>query len=59
MKSRRCSNCAQRAELRQTGWSGTHAEWYCPVCGKEYYIEKDGVLTTERPFKWPTGKKPT
>ena len=51
----RC-NCAQRPKLRQTGWSGTHPEWYCPVCKKVYYTEKDGLLTSERPFKWP-GKK--
>jgi len=52
----RC-NCAQGPELRQTGWSGTHPEWYCPVCKKEFYTEKDGVLTSERPFKWPNKKR--
>jgi len=52
---RRC-NCVQGAKLRQTGWSGDHPEWYCPVCKKEYYVEGDGSLTGERPFKWPTKK---
>ncbi len=48
----RC-NCVQGAILRQTGWSGDHPEWYCPVCKKEYYVEKDGLITSERPFKKP------
>ena len=53
---KRCTNCVQKPKLRQTGWSGTHPEWYCPVCKKEYYTEKDGSLTKERPFKWPGTK---
>ena len=52
----RC-NCAQGPKLRQTGWSGDHPEWYCPVCKKKYYTEKDGLLTSERPFKWPSKKR--
>ena len=52
---RRC-NCVQRPKLKQTGWSGDHPEWYCPVCKKEYYVERDDSLTDERPFKWPTKK---
>jgi hypothetical protein len=51
----RC-NCTQEPKLRQTGWSGNHPEWYCPVCKKKYYTEKDGLLTSERPFKWPSKK---
>jgi hypothetical protein len=50
---RRC-NCVQGPKLKPTGWSGDHPEWYCPVCKKEYYVERDGSLTGERPFKWPT-----
>ena len=53
---RRC-NCVQEPKLRQTGWSGDHPEWHCPICKKEYYVEKDGSLTGERPFAWPTKKR--
>ncbi len=44
-------------QLRQTGWGGSHATWYCPVCKVKYYTEKDGSITTEKPFKWPDKKK--
>ncbi|MBT8368114.1 MAG: hypothetical protein KJP23_25755 [Deltaproteobacteria bacterium] len=53
---RRC-DCAQAPELRQTGWSGDHPEWYCPVCKKSYYANRDGSITSERPFKWPSKPK--
>ena len=49
---KRCT-CIQRPKLRQTGWSGTHAIWYCPVCKKEYYEDKEKIVS-EKPFKWPT-----
>jgi len=53
---RKCK-CVQGPKLKQTGWSGDHPEWYCPVCKKEYYVESDGSLAVERPFKWPAKKQ--
>ena len=57
MKSKRCSKCAQHAKLRQTGNSPDKAQLYCPICKKEYYLDKEGNLSTERPAEWPA-KKP-
>ena len=49
-------DCVQCPPLRQTGWSGDHPEWYCPVCKKEFY-GTDSHLTEDRPFKWPEKKR--
>ena len=52
--------CAQKPKLRPTGWSSPNQEWYCPVCKTKYYVDKEGDLTKDKPFKWPDpvkGKK--
>ena len=50
----RCTECCQNRKLEQTGWGPPSAEWVCPTCKQEYYIEKDNSLSKERPFRWPT-----
>jgi hypothetical protein len=55
MKTYKCI-CPQRATLRQTGNSEGDTQWYCPVCKQEYYEDKDGKLSKERPFAWPKKK---
>jgi hypothetical protein len=54
----KCIKCVQRPVLRQTGWGKDHPELACPVCKALYYRTKDDLFVTERPFQWPTGKKP-
>jgi hypothetical protein len=48
-----CTQCNQRPELMHTGKSPGEPQWYCVACGQEYYVDKDGSLCIEPPFKWP------
>ena len=47
-------NCVQKPELCHTGEGEHKPQWYCFYCETSYYVDKEGRLTTERPFEWPT-----
>ena len=47
--------CTQHPDLRQTGLGSPEADLYCPVCGTVFWTY-DGVITKNRPAKWPSKK---
>ena len=61
MINKHCINwrCSQKPELMHTGNSPDKPQWWCCVCKSEYYVDKEGSLTKDRPFKWPTTKNKT
>ena len=48
----KCAECIHQAELIRTGYSeevNGRAEWRCPVCGREYWLQQDKSLATTKP----------
>ena len=35
--------CAQKPELKQTGWHSPHPVYYCPVCKRGYFEHTEEV----------------